>query len=297
MIKIIKWFIIIRLRKFLGKGDFLSYGISLLAIIFIDYVLIDYVEEYAFFFLFFSLKIYKYHFQRKDLELLKFCKNYKAILFLEYTIYSLPITILFLISFQWLYLVIYQLLLVGYLALPTFKTFIIKYPFKLFDPQWVISYRKYKLALFFPIILFFIFIGSQYKNEGLITFGILIGTTITCIPSFKRESLYHIKVSEYSALEYHMHQMKTAIHNSLYVVIPIAIIVMWLNYSMLIVIFLIVLLMLLNIFLKYTFFNSILQQQFFFVFIIGGFQYFLPIIAFPILFYWSQKKLMNDIEN
>lgn len=290
MLKIIYYFLQIRLRKFFGKIDFSIYLIVFAFYIFGGYILLQYIEKYSYYFLLFSLEILRYHNRRKDLELLKFRQNYKAILYVEYSIYSLVFTVSFLISLQWLHFIVYQILLLIYLYLPTYKTYIFKYPFKLFDPFWVICFRKNKLFLSLIPVLFFTYTGSNYENENLILFTFLIIVIVLCIPSFQREPIYFIKVSNHK--EYLSEQIKTNIYNSLFLIIPTSLIILSFGkFQLLLFIPLVLVPMFFNILIKYTLFKRLFQQQILFAIIIGGFQYFLPFIAIPFLIYHSRKTL------
>lgn len=290
MLKIVYFLLKIQLRKFFGTVDFFVCLIVLFFFVLSNLILLKYVTEYSYYFLLYSLWIFNYHFQRKDLELLKLRKKHKTLLYTEYSIYNLICTIPLLISLQWIPLLMSQLLILVYLYLPNCKTRLFEYPFNLFDPFWVISFRKNKLFLSLIPVLFFIFTGHQYNNENLMLFGLLILAIVLSIPSFQRESIYFIKVSNQK--DYFFYQIKINICNSLFLLIPVVVFVIILKeYEMLIFLLVIPLITLLSVSLKYTFFSRPFQQQFLFIFILGGFQYFLPFIAIPILMYYGDRNL------
>lgn len=296
MVKIVYVFILIRLRKFFGKVDFSTYVLALTFCAFGSYILLYNVEKYSYFFLLFSLGILRYHSQRRDLELLKLNKKYKKILYLEYSIYSLVFTVPLLISFKWIPLVLYNVLIFLYINFSTQikLNYVIKYPFKLFDPFWVISFRKNKLVLIIIPVLFFIHVGNKYDNHNLILFAYLLTSVVLSMPSFQRESLYFIKVSQHQ--DYLKSQLKTSFYNSLFLIVPILLTTLIFGkFKLLWILALVPIPMFLNILLKYAFFKQIIQHQFLFVIILSGTQYFLPFLAMPFLFQKSRKKL-NSIK-
>lgn len=296
MLKIINIFILIRLRKFFGKVDFASYLVVLAGSFFAIRILSQYVVKYEYYFLFFSLEILRYHTQRKDLDLIQLKKNYKLILFLEYSIYSFIFTIPLLISFKWIPIVLYHILILLYINFHTKikLNYIFKYPFKLLDPFWVISFRKNKLVLIIIPVLFFIYVGNKYDNHNLILFTYLLISIVLSIPSFQREDLYFIKVSQHQ--DYLKSQLKGSFYNSLFLIVPIFFTTLIFGkFKLLWILALVPIPMFLNILLKYAFFKQIIQHQFLFVIILSGTQYFLPFLAIPFIFQRSRKKL-NSIK-
>ncbi len=290
MPKLLHYFVLIRLRKLFRKADVSVYLTVVAVFLLGSYILLQNIEKYGNYFLLFSLEILAYHRRRKDLELLKFRQNYRSILYAEYSIYSLPYTIPFLISSSWILFLAYQLLIYIYLCLPTYKFYVFKYPFKLFDPFWVICFRKNKLIWSLIPVLFLIYMGSNYDNDNLILFSFLILAIVFCIPSFQREAVYFIKVSKHK--NYLLQQIKTNIYNSFFLVIPTAIFTLILGeYQLLQFIPLALLPMILNILTKYALFKKIFEHQILFAILLGGFLYFLPIIAIPFLLYQSKKNL------
>lgn len=290
MIKIIWYFILIRLRKLFGKVDFSVYLTVLLFLVITDYILLQYTKEYHLYFLLFSLDILVRHLKREDYDLLRYKKHFKHIFYVEYSIYSLPFTIPLALSKQWVSFLLYQLVLLLYLHLPSYKARLYKYPFKLFDPFWVICFRKYKLFLVWIAVALFIILGLLYDNNNLILFAILMVAFTLSIPSFYREKIYFIKVNK--SKNYLIEQFKTAIYNSLFLLIPTGIIIFISgNFALLKWVPLLIIPVMINILIKYSFFNRPLQQQLVYVIILAGFDHFLPFVAIPLLIYSGHKNL------
>jgi len=294
MIRIIHFFILIRLRKFLGNIDFSSYLIVLAFYFLGGFVLFLYVDKYSYYFLLFSLGILQYHNKRKDIDLLKFRKNYKTILYLEYSIYSLVFTVPLLLAFKWRPFLFYQLLILFYINIPTQKkiNYIHKYPFKLLDPFWVISFRKNKLFLSLIPVLFLFYVGNRYGNDNLIFCAYLLIAIVLSIPSFNRENIYFIKVNQHN--NYLKQQLNSSLYNSLFLIVPTLLITLIFGeFKMLLIAPLVFIPMVLNILMKYTFFKQTIQQQFFYIFILIEFQYFLPLITIPFFAYYAHKNLKS----
>lgn len=294
MIKILHTLILVRLRKFFGKVDFLTYALALVFCAFGSYILLKYTEKYSYYFLLFSLEILRYHIQRTDLELLKLCKKYKKILYLEYSFYSLVYTVPLLILQKWLPFIIFHLLIILFINIKkqSKQSVILKYPFRLLDPFWIISFRKYRLILVFIPVMFFIYVGNKYGNHNLILFTYLLVSVVLSIPSFQREDIYFIRVSRHQ--DYLKSQLKTGFYNSLFLIVPLFSITLILGkFELLWLTPLIPIPMFLNILLKYTFFKQMIQQQFLYILILSGIQYFLPFIALPLFIYYGNKRLKS----
>ena len=153
MAAILTYLIRIRFRKLFGKEDYLAISLLLISIGVLLYFANRNYSQYANFSLFFLFEIARIHFNRKDLELLKLNPNFNTILFLEYSIYSFPILVLLLINQKFIGAVFLFIFLLLISRIPKINQKPLQYPFKMFDPFWVISFRKNKLVLFFPLIL------------------------------------------------------------------------------------------------------------------------------------------------
>ena len=292
MFKILKYLILIRFRKIFAKDDFFAMFLLLTVItVLCCFFQINYSQK-ADYLLFFAFQIFGLHIDRKDLSFLKLNRNFRFILFLEYLIFSLPILILLLLNSKWVFIFAY--LLSNYLI-----TFInkkgskaLKYPFKMFDVFWTISFRKYKLFVLIPIFGFLIFMSQKYQNLNLQYFVLLCLGIILCIPSSEREKIHFIKASAYIGKDYLLQQIKTILYNSMFVLIPIAIVFAVLQeFDKLVFIPLLLVFPVVNLLFKYVFFDRIIVHNIFFVMFIGCLMYGFPLLFIPILFIKSIKNL------
>jgi len=290
MLKILQYLIQIRLQKLFRKVDVSIYITVVVFFAIADYLLFPFFEKYSFYVLLCSLEILRYHRNRKDIELLKFRTDYRAILYLEYSIYSVAFTLPLLLLQKWVPFILYQVLIFVFLYIPTIKSHVFKYPFKLFDPFWVIHFRKNKLFLTLIPVVFFVYMGHHYENDSLILFAIFILSIVLCIPSFQREAVYFIKLS--NTQNYLGSQFKTQVYNSLFLIIPIAAVIACCGrFELLPYVLLVLFPMFLSVLMKYTLFNKVFEHQILFVLVWGGFQYFIPFIALPVLMYYSKKRI------
>ncbi|PBJ11471.1 hypothetical protein BSF42_28750 [Flavobacterium sp. ACN6] len=251
--------------------------------------------------LLFSLDIFFYHVNRKDIELLKLNKKWKLVLYGEYFVYSFPYLVLFFMNKEYLFIIIYLFLIAAYIiAVPEFYGKTIKYPFKLFDPFWNICWRKNKLILFLPLTIFLVVVGDLYNNENLIIASFFVASFLSALPSFQREAYENIKMSYYSGKGYLNKQFKTAITNSLITTVPLIIALMvFQKWEFLCFIPLIFAIPILNIIFKYSYFNN----QFLHQIMLAVFLVMLPlgisVVIIPFLYLKSVKtiKAIQNVSN
>lgn len=293
MIQIIQTLLLIRLRKFLPAKDKMAFMIFLCGCLLYLYCLNEKFQVLRNYSLLFSLDIFFYHINRKDIELVKLNKKWKLILFGEYFIYSLLYLVLFIVNTEYLLAVIYLALTAAYVIIvPEFHDKIIKYPFKLFDPFWHICWRKNKLILFFPIAIFLVILGDLYSNDNLIIASFFLASLFSTLPSFQREAFENIMLTKYCGKNYLDQQFKTAIINSLMTSIPLIITLsLFQKWKLLCFIPLIFVIPLINTLFKYSFFSNQFLHQFMFVVFLSLSPLGIPVITIPFLYLKSVKTI------
>ena len=257
MIKILKYLIVIRFRKIFAKDDFFAIFLLLTAITVICYFFQLNYSQKADYLMFFVFQIIGLHIDRKDIELLKLNRNHRIILFIEYLVFSLPILILLVLNSKWLLVLSYLMSILAITFVNKTASKAMKYPFKMFDVFWTISFRKYKLFALIPIVGFLIFMSQKYQNPNLEYFVLLFLGIILCIPSSEREKINFIKASSFIGKDYLMKQIKTILYNSVFILIPIAIVFAVLQeFDKILFIPLLLLLPIVNLLFKYVFFRK-----------------------------------------
>ncbi|CAM3818979.1 Putative ABC-type transport system, permease component [Flavobacterium branchiophilum] len=270
MTKILYFLFIIRFRKIVSKDDYLA--IFILCFLYVSIAIIafiNYIDFYNYLFIM-LVDILIHYINRSDLELLKLKNNYKTILFFEYVIYLSPFLIVFLLKKEYLLFLGFILFKIILINTPKINFKTIPYPFHLFNPFWHISFRKYKLALFFPIVLILIYIAIEHNNENIIYFSFIVLALISCIPSFERERLEEIQITPFDSRKYLIYQIKNSIINTLYIIFPIAIaLCFFLKWDLILSLFGILIITLINILLKYVFYSNPYLHQIVFIFFVG----------------------------
>lgn len=300
MIQIIQTLLVIRLRKFLPPMDKLALILFLCGYLFLFYCMnekFNLLRDYS---LLFSLDIFFYHSNRKDIELLKQNRKWKLILFTEYFIYSLPYLVLLILNKEYLFTLIYLILILIYINVPQLNGKINKYPFRLFDPFWHICWRRNKLILFLPISVFLVFAGDLYNNENLIIASFFVASIFTSLPSFQREAIESIKGTAYYGKDYIHKQFKTAIINSLIVGTPLIMALsLFQKWGLLCFIPLIFIIPLINIIFKYSYFNNKFLHQLMFAVFLSAVPLGISLIAIPFLYLKSVKtiKTIQHVSN
>ena len=206
----------------------------------------------------------------------------------------MPFYIVFLLKWDFLILLVFLIFKIIMINLPKINFKTISYPFQLFNPYWHIHFRKYKLVFLFPVLSGLIFMSIKHSNENIIYFVFIGLTLIFCVPSFERECLDEIKRTPFDSKTYLIHQFKNSLINSLYLIIPIAIILsILLKWDMLFFLVGVVIITLTNILLKYTFFsNPFLQQIVFILFFLLSISLFgVPLLIVPYLYIKSIENL------
>lgn len=294
MFKILFLLITVRLRKILSKDDYFAYLLLFLFYSVLTYSLSTVYLKFSEYILLFSLEILFYHSNRKDLELLKLRKNYLLIVFFEYLFYSLPSLFIILINNDYINLMFYLALLAFYTIIPKFNSKIVKFPFKHFDPFWTVSFRKNKLYLYIPIVIFISVMGNMSYNNNLNYFSLLAISIISSIPSFQRESIEHIKVSSYLGKLYLKKHIITVVYNSTFLTIPFMILILFYkNWELIYFLPAIFLLPIINILFKYTFFDNVFLHFIFFVLFLGNIYYGIPLLIIPFLYHYGIRNIIK----
>jgi hypothetical protein len=297
MITLLTYLIRIRFRKIFGKDDYLAIFLFLLSIGVLLYFLNKNYSQYANFSLFFLFEIATIHSNRKDLELLKLSPNFSTILFLEYSIYSIPILVLLLINQKFIGIIFIFISIVFITRITKIHQRMLHYPFKMFDPFWVISFRKNKLVLFFPLIFLFGYMGFKYNNENLYYAVLVFFGAIASIPSFEREEIIHIKASYFIGKNYLFQQFKVSCFNFIYLGFLLGILFVILQQWFLLALIPILLFFpMLNLLFKYAFFERKIIHSIFFALFLGNIIYGFPLLLIPFLYFKAIKNL-NKIQN
>ncbi len=292
MLKILKYLITIRFRKIFAKDDFFAIGLLVIVITVLSYFFNLNYNKNVNYLGFFVLIIIGIQIDRKDIELLKLNKNYRIILFLEYCILSFPVLILLAFNAKIFYFSGFLISLFAITFLRSKSSRVIKYPFKMFDVFWTISFRKYNFILLIPVLMFVIFMGYKYPNPNLQYSVLLVIGIVLCVPTSEREKIYFIKASSFIGKDYLWQQIKTILYNSIFVLIPIAIVFLVLQeFQILFFIPLILLFPIVNLLFKYVFFDRIIVHNIFFATFLGFLVYGFPLLFIPLLYLKSVKNL------
>ena len=293
MIKILFYLFTIKFRKIVSKDDYLAIFILLLVYIstaIISYLNYDSIHTYLFVLL---IDVVIQHVNRKDLEFLKLNKNFKFILFFEYLIYLMPYCVVFLLQQDFVEFFIFFIFIILLINFPKIQFKTISYPFQLFNPFWHINFRKYKVLFFLPLLFLLIYIGIKHNNDNIFYFSLFILCMISCIPSFERERTHEIIISPFSAKKYLFNQLKNSLINTIYLMLPMIIVLCaLLKWEMLFFLLGLFNFTLINILLKYVYFsNKFLHQISFVVFVCLTLVLFgVPLILSPLLY---QKSINN----
>jgi hypothetical protein len=297
MIKILTYLLLIRFRKILPKDDYFAIGLFLVFYASVVYFLNRLFPKYYYYFPLTVLEILLYHANRKDIELLKLYKNFKSLLFIEYIIYSLPFLLVYVVNYKFEYIAIHAIVIMVLLNFKQPKSRIIKYPLQLFDPFWHISFRKDKLLLLVPLVIFLNIIGATYNNENLNIATLFIVSIIGCLPTLQREELVHIKISFFESKKYLVKQIKTIIYNVSILCIPLIICLLALQkWNLLLFLPLVWTLPVISLLFKYSFFTNKLLHQILLALFLTTIQFGIPILILPYLFHKSIKTI-NKIQN
>ncbi|WP_430614426.1 hypothetical protein [Flavobacterium sp. JP2137] len=293
MYKNLMYLATVRFRKIFSKGDYMAMGLTLLAYALVAYVIFTNFEALKYYCVVFVLEVVLYHWNRTDMELLKLKRGYKGLLFLEYGFYTLPIYAVLLLKGEWLAALAVAVFIFGLISLPkrSFKT--LRSPFRMTDPFWTMSFRKYKLFFALPFCVGGIYLAKRYENEQLILGVLLLITLLGCIPSFQREREEEVKRSVGDAKSYLRIQVYTQVIHIGFFLIPLALTLLLFSFwSWLYLLLLPLCAVVLNVILKYVFFHNPLLQQLFWVFFISLSMttFGLPLIALPFLY---QKAINN----
>ena len=254
-------------------------------------------SKYVYYLPIFLFEIIAIQINRNDKKFLQLNANFRVILFLEYLILSLPILVLLLINYRFLFTIAYLLVtyIVTFINKTSIKTW--RYPFKMFDVFWTITFRKYKLFWLMPFLLFLIFMGNEYQNQNLEYAVLLLAAIILSAPTSEREKIYFIKTSAFVGKQYLWQQIKTIGYNSIFFIIPIAICFAVLQeFKMVLIVPFLVLMPITNLLFKYVYLDRIIVHNIFFAMFLGFMMYGFPLLFIPILYLKSIKNL-NSIQN
>lgn len=294
MIKILQYLFIIRFRKLVSKDDNIAIFLIILLYFTTAFIVFKNYTYFQNYILLFFFDIVGYHLQRSDIEILKLKKNYKVILFLEYLIYSLPFHLVLLFKKEFLLIAAIFIFNILLIHTPKSNSKTIRYPFHLFNVYWHICFRQYKLIYLFPFLAVLIYAASEYENENLIYFIILILALIGCLPSFEREKTEEIKRNPFKAEKYLWFQLKNQIINTFYIIIPVFIVLCFLQQWEQLLLFGIVFIPpALNIILKYIHFHNNLTHQIVFALFVPSifFLFGVPLLAIPFMYKKAIKNL------
>lgn len=292
--KLLFYFMIIRFRKLFSKGDSVAVVLMVLAYIAMAVVLFYNYKQLRFYSAVFLLECMIYHWNRKDIELLKLKRSYKILLLAEYLLWIFPFVIVWILKSEWVALSILPVFIYGFISLPKWRFTVLKYPFRLVEPFWTIVFRKYKLLFFLPCTVLIGYLAIQYKNDNLFLGLILLLSVISSIPSFEKEREEEIKRMQMDASGYLRQQWRVNAINAFYLVIPVVVIlIVFQKWNLLSFAVLPIITAIVNVILRYVFFKNTLLQQLFFVFYIGLCitYYGIPLLAFPLLY----KRAINEI--
>lgn len=293
MIRVVFYLIYIHWRKFFSKGDWLTIGVLLAVFSFCLIGIYQTYEKNYYFLFIFLISSMAHHFGRNDFQLLQKKSNWRKIIFLEYLFNILPILLIFSLKQDFLYAVLCVFVVSILVFLPQ-KSFKIVYPFAIFDPFWVVSFRRYKLIFLFPILIFLLVMGKIYDNENLALFVFFLTAILGVIPYFEREFLAHILASKFKGEKYLGKQILCGMKNFSILFIPIFVLsFVFFSWEITFLGLFSFLFVFLAILTKYTFFENTLMQSIVFVMIIGGYSLGFPLICLPFLYYKAVKNLEN----
>lgn len=283
-------------RKFFVKGDLLAVSLLVGGLLFFLYGVFQHYTDYYFLLFLLLLGTASHHWGRKDIELLRNYVSLRKTLFTEYCIENFFVLSVFVIKRDFYSLLAYIICILAIVFLPR-KTGKIKYPFLIFDPQWHISFRKYKLLLFFPLCIAIICIGIVYENQNLGIFSLILAAFVCTMPYFERELKVHIVISDYLGEKYLWKHLKTGFLNFLMFFVPVFVVFLvgfqqFLYFWTLPLFFV---LPLTGILTKYAFFESPIMQSIVFSIVLSGIMYGIPLIFIPLL-YFKSVQLLKKIQ-
>ncbi len=293
--QLLKYLLIIRLRKWVSKDDYLAYFLLILLHSLGAFLIYFYYEAYKnyIFLCFFDVVVFNAN--RDDSSFLKLSKNYKVILFFEYILYLLPYLIVLFLKLEWLFISIFLLFNLVLINLPILSFKIISYPFELFNVFWHISFRKHKLLFVYPIIFAVCYIYYLHKNENVLLFGFLLLTLVSCVTSFEREKAEEIIINPFNSEKYLFFQLKNTLINTTYILSPAVFAFSILNWEMLVYILPVFVISITATLLKYIYFNNIMLQQLVIVvlMVLSISLFGLPILLMPYLY----KKAISNLNS
>ncbi len=291
MIKTIFYLVYVFWRKYIKKGDYLTAFVIFMGLGYAVFQIYkDYNNKHYLLFIFLIATILE-HIQRKDLSLLKRIRNWRIIIFGQYTLISMPILILFTIKRDFLLLLVYILGLYATTFIRN-KNIKIAYPFSLYYPMWHTSFRKYKLVFIYPFLAFILYISKRYGNINLAYFVLGVISIISVVPYFEREHIIHIKSSNLKGQRFLFRQISTAFINYLlHCFIFVVLGVILFDYKILIWAVILFLITIIGVLTKYVFYGNVLSQSVFFTVMVAGSQYGLPFIAMPYIYYKAIRNI------
>lgn len=296
MLKINYYITLNNLRSFFGR-DLFIYFLGLLGVMFlITKGLYDQAEKYPEWFLVFAFEILRIHQKRKDLSLIK--NKYFSILFFEYTLYSIPVLILYVLSSQWIYFLGFLFLIITIIFLPKFRIKAIQYPFVFFLPFWTIAFRKNRLYVLYPISIFLNIKGFTVGNIGLVYLSLLLIFLGIFNVLSKSELKHHISISVHRGEHYLSKQLRNTLINCVIAFSPLAIFILYFDAVQIwLLIPILIVLLEINL-IKYAFFDDLIIQTLAYMLCLVSIQHLIPLIAFPYLYYLSIKKinLIQDVK-
>ncbi len=278
-------------RKLFPKGDVLTIA-SLIAVA--GYALYGLYHHYdSLHYLLWGLPLgtLAYHYQRKDLTLLKVQPQYPLAIIGEYLVENLLPLLLMFWKADFITAIGVIILLVIIAFLPQ-QNWVLRYPFSLSDPFWHISFRQYKLIIMLPIAIALIIIGAMYANPNIALFALAITALTGCMPYFEREYKAHIVVATHKGKDYLLQQLKAGIYNSTLLFTPVLITYfICFKWQYIEVLPLYIAIPAIGVLTKYTFWKQPLGQGFALLAITIGIIYIIPIMAIPYFYYLAIRNI------
>lgn len=293
----LRFIVLNRFRSFFGVHDFYVHVVIFLALVFFSsYVIYPFVADYGFYFLGWAFYVFNLHCQRKDLELLWFLgKKYYWLLQVEYSLYSLPLLVIWVGTGQWYWALAFVALLNVLIWLPQPKHRIWRYPFHVFTPFWIQGFRKYRWLLYYPLLLFLIWKGHQIANPGLYIFSFIIFTLIVLQATLTLEPREHMVCSVYEGKHYWLKKWESAVLNVSLALLPMLLLFVFLDATYLLLWLIALLICFLSVLVKYAFYAQPLAQFIILALLLVGLPFGISLLFIP-FFSRHATRQINDLQ-
>ncbi|WP_445710299.1 hypothetical protein [Flavobacterium sp.] len=143
-----------------------------------------------------------------------------------------------------------------------------------------------------------VYVAVKHNNENIIYFTFIVLSVISCVPSFERERLEEIKLTPFDSKKYLFYQFKNSLINTIYLMMPVFVILYFISkWSMMFVLLGVLIITLINILLKYIFYSNLFLHQIIFLFFISlSVSLFgVPLLLTPLL-YKKAIETLNTIK-